>query len=63
MIKIRHLPLTNYNLVQRTGLYGNVATLDNADPMIILQAVLREKLTKKIKKKSHHYILQMYTNN
>lgn len=51
MIKIWHLPLTNYNLVQRT-LYGNVATLDNADSIIILQAVLREKLIKKIKKKS-----------
>lgn len=62
MIKIWHLLVTNYNLVKRTGPYGNVATLGNADSMIILQAVLREKLTKKIKK-SHHYILQMNTNN
>lgn len=50
MIKIWHLSVTNYNLVKRTGPYGNVATLDNADPMVILQAVLREKTDQENKK-------------
>lgn len=50
MIKIWFLPIANYNLVKRIGPYSSVVTLDNADSMIILQVVLRGKLTPKNKK-------------
>jgi hypothetical protein len=60
MIKIWHLPVTNHNLVRRTGLCSKMVARNDANSVIILRGGLRGKLPTKVR---YHCVLQLYTDH